>query len=250
MKMHIKRKKGKRDKKTLLCWVLISVMIASFLLLQLVSKKINPIILRYATVEAKRFTTALINSAVDEEIIEQISDDLFTINKSNDGQIQMIDFNGKEVNRLLNLISEKIEGNLLKMEEGNVDKLNVSGALKGYNFSKLKKGIVCEIPVGVLFGNSLLANMGPVIPVKLSFLGQVIVHLNTKVESYGINNAYLELYVHIEVSERITMPMMTEEQKVKLDVPLTMKIIQGKVPTYFQEGLDRNSQLFTLPIEE
>lgn len=248
--MRVKTKRNKKSKKTILGWVLLLVLIASFLLLQLISRKINPIILRYATVEAKRFTTALINSAVDEEITEQISDELFTINKSSNGEIQMIDFNGKEVNRLLNLISEKIEGNLLKMEEGNVDLLNVSGALKGYNFAKLKKGIVCEIPVGVLFGNSLLANTGPVIPVKLSFLGQVLVHLNTKVESYGINNAYLELYVHIEVAERITMPMMTEEQKVKLDVPLTMKIIQGKVPTYFQGGLSQNSQLFTLPMEE
>ena len=101
-----------------------------------------------------------------------------------------------------------------------------------------------------MFGNSLFANLGPVIPVKLSFLGQVTTHLNTKVESYGINNAYLELYVHIEVVERITMPTMTEEQKVKLDIPLTMKIIQGKVPTYYQGGLKENSQLFTLPIDE
>lgn len=246
MKARFKRTK-KVKKRTVFFWVLIFIIIASFFLLQLISRKINPIILRYATVEAKRFTVALINSTIDEDIISEIDEKLFTITKSSNGEIQTVDFNAKQVNRLLNLISEKIEGNLLKMEEGNVDGLNVSKALKGYNFQKLKKGIVCEIPVGVLFGNSLFSNLGPVIPVKLSFLGQVTTHLNTKLESYGINNAYLELYVHIEVSERITMPMMTEEQKVKLDVPLTMKIIQGKVPTYFQGGIDQNSQLFTLP---
>ncbi len=248
MRVHCKNKKG-RNKKFII-WILVLVLITSFLLLQFISKKVNPIILRYATVEAKRFTTALINSAVDEDVIKQIDDSIFTITKNTNGEIQTVDFNAKEVNRILNLISEKIEGRLLKMEEGNVDELNVSRALKGYNFAKLKKGIVCEIPAGVLFGNSLFANLGPVIPVKLSFLGQVTTHLNTKVESYGINNAYLELYVHIEVVERITMPTMTEEQKVKLDIPLTMKIIQGKVPTYYQGGLKENSQLFTLPIDE
>lgn len=180
-------------------------------------------------------------------MIDQIGDNLFSITKNSAGEIQTVDFNAKEVNLLLNLISEKVEENLLKMEEGHVDSLNVSAALKGYNFQKLKKGIVCEIPVGVLFGNSLFSNLGPVIPVKLSFLGQVTAHLNTKVKTYGINNAYLELYVHIEVIERITMPMMTDEQKIQLDVPLTMKIIQGKVPNYFQGGIDQNSSLFTLP---
>ncbi len=232
-------------KKKFFLWVLVFVLISSFLLLQVISRKINPIILRYATVEAKRFTTALINSAIDEDVINQIDDKLFTVTKNDAGEIQIVDFNAKEVNRLLNLISEKVEGNLLKMEEGDVSSLNVSKALKGYNFNKLKRGIVCEIPVGVLFGNSLFSNLGPVIPVKLSFLGQVTTHLNTKVESYGINNAYLELYVHIEVIERITMPMMTEEQKVKLDIPLTMKIIQGKVPTYFGGEISENSQLYT-----
>lgn len=244
------RKTKKVNKKKIFLWILVLVLIATFWLLHLISKRLNPIILRYATVEAKRFTTALINSAVDDDVIEHIDDSIFSITKNSVGEIQMVDFNGQEVNRLLNLISEKIEEKLLQMEEGNVEELNVSNALKGYNFSKLKKGIVCEIPVGALMGNSLFANLGPVIPIKLSFLGQVITHLNTKVESYGINNAYLELYVHIEVRERITMPMMTEEQKVELDVPLTMKIIQGKVPTYFQGGLDQNSSLFTLPMDE
>ena len=133
----------------LLIWVLILVVITTFFLLKIVSKKMNPIILRYATIEAKRFTTALINSAVDKNIINEIDNNLFTITKNKEGEIQLIDFNGKEVNRLLNLISEKIEKNLLKMEEGNVEELNVSKALKGYNFEKLKKGIVCEIPAGV-----------------------------------------------------------------------------------------------------
>lgn len=234
----------------LLIWVLILVVITTFFLLKIVSKKMNPIILRYATIEAKRFTTALINSAVDKNIINEIDNNLFTITKNKEGEIQLIDFNGKEVNRLLNLISEKIEKNLLKMEEGNVEDLNVSKALKGYNFEKLKKGIVCEIPAGVLLGNSLFSNLGPTIPIKLSFLGQVIVHLKTKVKSYGINNAYLELYAHIEVTERITMPMTTEEQKVKIDIPLTMKILQGKVPNYFQSGLSQNSSLLTFQLTE
>lgn len=249
MKMNC-RKRKKKNKLTIFLWILFLVFVSSFFLLQLISRKINPIILRYATVEANRFTKALINSAIGEDVVNEIGDNLFTISKNSDGEIQTVDFNAKEVNRLLNLVSEKIEKKLLKMEEGKVDDLNVSNALKGYNFDKLKKGIVCEIPVGILFGNSLFSNLGPVIPIKLSFLGQVTTHLNTKVESYGINNAYLELYIHIEVVERIIMPMMTEEQNVKLDVPLTMKIIQGKVPTYYQGGLEKKSSLLTLPIEK
>ncbi len=242
MKLKTKRKK---NKKKFLFEVLVFVLIASFLLLQLISKKINPIILNYASIETKRFTTALINSSIDQEIIEKIDDQLFTVTKNKEGEIQLIDFNSQKVNQLLNLISKKIENKMIDLEEGNIKDLNVSKALKGYRFKNLKNGVVCEIPVGVLFGNSLFANLGPVIPVKLSFLGEVMTNLNTKVKSYGVNNAYLELYAHVEVRQRITMPITTKEQNVVLEVPLTMKIIQGKVPNYLMNTFDQNSKLYT-----
>ena len=50
------------------------------------------------------------------------------------------------------------------------------------DLKKIKKGVVCEIPTGMLLSDTLLANNGPVIPIKLNFIGQVMTHFKTEVK--------------------------------------------------------------------
>ena len=228
---------------------LIMAFLSSFFLIKLIATKVNPIIYRYSTVEAKRFTTILINSSVSRNIAKNIDEDLFKVEKDSSGNIQMLDYNTKKVNNLLEKITKNVQDELLNLEHGKIDNLNVSDSLKGKNFSKVKRGVVCELTTSSIFSNSLLANIGPTIPIKLSFVGAVVTNLNTKVKSYGINNLFLEVNIHIEIDERITMPMMTKEIKVAVDIPLTMKVIQGKIPNYYyQNGLVENSNSYSLPI--
>ena len=137
---------------------------------------------------------------------------------------------------------------LKQLESGNIKDIDVVDTFKGVNFKDLKKGIVCEVPVGIIFSNSLLSNMGPMIPVRLSFIGDVMTKLKTNVKNYGINNVYVEVNVHVEVVQKITMPISTSEVLVSLDIPMTAKMIQGKVPTYFGGSSD-GTNLFTLPKE-
>ena len=103
--------------------------------------------------------------------------------------------------------------------------------------------------MGVVFSNVLFSNSGPIIPIKFNFIGQVLTNLNTKVETYGINSVYIEVKLHIEITELITMPLKTEEVKIETDVPLTIKVIQGSIPNYYQQQLQKDSSIFTLPIE-
>lgn len=228
---------------------LIMAFLSSFFLIKLIATKVNPIIYRYSTVEAKHFTTILINSSVSRNIAKNIDEDLFKVEKDSSGNIQMLDYNTKKVNNLLEKITKNVQDELLNLEHGKIDNLNVSDSLKGKKFSKVKSGVVCELPTSSIFSNSLLANIGPTIPIKLSFVGAVVTNLNTKVKSYGINNLFLEVNIHIEIDERITMPMMTKEIKVAVDIPLTMKVIQGKIPNYYyQNGLVENSNSYSLPI--
>ena len=65
-----------------------------------------------------------------------------------------------------------------------------------------------------------------------------------------INNLFLEIDIHVEVTERITMPMMTKEIKSYVDFPISIKIIEGTIPNYFyQSGLNQNSNIYSLPID-
>ena len=240
--------KKKVDKKKFLLTSLIIAIITSNIAINLIGKKIKPSLLRYATAEVDRIATVIINDAIDEVVEENLdSAQLFKIAKNKSEEIETVDFNTKNVNEVLELITENIQKKIIALEEGDVAELNLNKGLKGENFENIKKGIVCEIASGSLFGNPLIANTGPLIPIKLSFIGKVQTSISTNIKEYGINNVYLEVNVHVEVTERITMPIFTEEVKVEDDIPIAIKVIQGKIPNYYSNGIEKNSNTYTLP---
>ena len=214
-----------------------------------IGKKLNPTIRNYSTVEAKRFGTFVINYSLDKDFLKNLNGNIFETTTNNKGEIQMIDFKTKEVNEVLEKATAKVQKQLIDLENGNIDNMNIADTFKGLRYEKIKNGVVCELPMGVVFSNVLFSNSGPIIPIKFNFIGQVLTNLNTKVETYGINSVYIEVKLHIEITELITMPLKTEEVKIETDVPLTIKVIQGSIPNYYQQQLQKDSSIFTLPIE-
>ena len=149
-------------------------------------------------------------------------------------------------------MSSGILGNLqnsLDTWNGKLNEIVIADTFKGLRFKDIKHGVVCELPMGVLLSNALFSNSGPVIPIKFNFIGQVSTNLETKIKNYGINNAYIEVNIHIKLNEVITMPMQTRKINVETDVPIAMKIIQGNLPIYYQSDLRRDSSIFSLPVD-
>lgn len=214
-----------------------------------IGKKLNPTIRNYSTVEAKRFGTFVINYSLDKDFLKKLNGNIFETTTNNKGEIQMIDFKTKEVNEVLEKATAKVQKQLIDLENGNIDNMDIADTFKGLRYAKIKKGVVCELPMGVIFSNVFFSNSGPVIPIKLNFIGQVLTNLNTEVATYGINSVYIEVKLHIEITELITMPLKTEEVKIETDIPLTIKVIQGSIPNYYQQQLQRDSSIFTLPID-
>lgn len=244
------RKKSHLSKKKILLLGVVFVFIITGFLINYIGKTLNPTLLNYAEIETKRLSVTIINDAVTNEVTEILDKgDLFDITQNNDGEIQTVDFNSQIVNQVLQLATNAVQEKLTALEEGDVDKFSVPNTLRSTTFSKLKEGIVCEIPLGVLSNNSLLSNIGPKFPVRLSFIGAVLGNVNTKINNYGINNAIVEISVHIEITQRIIMPLVSKEVLISTDIPIAIKMVQGKVPIYYQNGLDENSNLFSLPIK-
>lgn len=223
--------------------------ITSIFVVHQVAKKLGPIIQSYSAIEAQRFGGFIINSAIDKEFINSLDQDIFITKKNSNNEIEMIDFKTKEVNVLLEMVTKKVQDKLLALENGNIDNLELADTFYGLEFKDIKKGVVCEIPTGVVLPNSILANNGPTIPVKLSFIGEVVANLKTTAKTYGINSVYLEVSIHVEVRERVTMPLRTKEVTTDVDIPLTIKIIQGTIPDYYQNQILKDSSLFSLPVE-
>ena len=247
-RIHLK-KKIKLKKINILIIMVIIIVISVIMFLNIVGNKMMPILFETSETEINRFSTVVINKAINQVIEDKINvDNIFSIIKNEKGEIQTIDFNPIIVNQVLNTATTVVEENIKYLQEGNIDKLKMYGYGES-RLKKLKRGIITEIPLGVVFKNALTANVGPKIPIKLQYLGDINSNIKTKVTPYGINNAMVELGVHLEVTAQIILPLLTKKTTLEYTIPLAIKIIQGNIPSYYGGSLSKDSNIFSIPLD-
>ena len=218
------------------------------ILFRILNKKVTPILLSYATNESKKIATFLINDAISKKVVEELTvENLFLLTKNDKGEIISIDFNSVIVNKILSVTTNTVEVSLRYVEQGRFEELEISDALLVQYEDSFKKGNFYEVPLGVIFNNSFLSNLGPKIPVKINLVGNIISGVETKVTNYGINNAMIEVYVHLQVNIQVILPFLSDTVQVDTLVPIAMKLIQGSVPNYY--GGNLSSPLLSLPVE-
>ena len=241
--MRLKRKKSFGNKTVIIILLIIMV----YLSLKMISNKITPILLNYAENETRRIANIIVSKAVDEEILKVIDDNFFLITRENN-EIKSIDFDPVKLNKFLTKIIDKVQMNLKLLEVGDIDKLDLDNSgLVYYDKEKIKKGIFYEIPMGVVFNNTLLANLGPKIPVKFTLMGEVISNLETKITDYGINNALIETSINLKLTEKVLLPISSKSIDVEYNIPLSVKMLQGSIPEYYFNGLESKS--IVVPVE-
>lgn len=239
MKMIVRKKKKKGINLILkLVMIIIIGIFCSFMSIRYFSNNVSSFFITYAEDEITRIITVIVNDSINNEIIEGIDDSkIFEIIRNNDGEIQLISYNAKVVNTLLNEFSLIVQNNLKLLENGEVEYLDLSNnILDNYDINLLESGIICEIPFGSFFNSSLISNIGPRIPVKFSLLGDVSTNIVSNVKEYGINNALLEVSIEISVNARVNLPFISNKITVNNVLPISMKIIQGSIPNFYTGG--------------
>lgn len=251
-KIHLKKRKRrtKLKKGKILIISIGCILIVSFVLINKIGHIINIKLMDYAEVEINKVSKSIINYAVNDIVINDLkTDSLFTTLQNEEGDIQSIDFDTGNVNQLLNDISQNVLKYFRLIEKGETANLDfVKRVLPGSH--KIEDGIIMEIPTGLITGNSLLSNIGPKIPVKISMIGDLDSNVSTSVDKYGINNAIITINVNIDVSQRVILPTYTKKITISNQIPIAMKVIQGVVPNYYLDGLNANSNLYSMPTGE
>lgn len=229
-RMHFKKKR-KNKAINIIILLIILLSISVIYLLKIFNKKVIPQLLSYSEIETKKIVSSIINATVIENISKNTyEEDLFKTTKTSDNNIKSIDFDSSKVTKLLSDTSKLIDQNIRYIERGEADKLGLE------NISINKKGIIYEIPSGMIFNNIILNNVMPKIPVKINLIGNTFCKLNTAVEDYGINNALIKVNINIEVEVKILLPFVSKNTTINADVPIIIKLVEGNVPNYY---LDR-----------
>lgn len=252
MKRKLNFNKRKKLRKSNIVLILIVIIILSIMFtLKKINRTFTPILFETAELEVNKFSTIIINKAISQVLQDKINTDkIFETVKSENGQVQTIDFNPIVVNQVLNVATTVVQENLRLLEKGNIEGFeNYTNSLTDAQIKKLKKGIITEIPVGIVFKNSLLSNVGPKIPIRLHYIGDVNSNITTKVTPYGINNALVEVGVHLEMTAQILLPFTTDKMHLECDIPIAIKIIQGSIPNYYGNGLLKDSSIYSAPLD-
>lgn len=245
MKMILKHHKRKNKLFFIIIGVVLLVSITTTFLLGVFSEKITPKLVSISEQNLNKITYSIIMDYLDDDILNQeYLNNILVITKNKNQEIITVDFNLDQAYIVLSEITKRIEENITMLEKGIIKIDYYDGYLSsGVN------GLVLSVPMGVAAKSSYFSNLGPKIPVKIDFVGTLITNIKTKITNYGLNNALVELYAYIVITEEITTPVTFNKLSTEYDVLIAAKMINGRVPSFYGDSLNTESNLFNIPLK-
>ena len=198
------------------------IMVIAFSTIKIVLDAISPIFNALCEDKAKSIATIISNNEATNVMKDHTYDELFTIEKDNDGNITMIKSNVIPINEIISDVAVKIQNLINERGKENI-----------------------KISIGSFTGSKLLSGRGPGIPIKISSIGNVETDLRSEFSAQGINQTLHRVYLQVDCEVSILTPYNTISEKVSNQVLLIENVIVGKIPnTYYNlDGIDSSNVL-------
>lgn len=198
------------------------IIVIAFSTVKIVLDAISPIFNALCEDKAKSIATIISNNEATNVMKDHTYDELFTIEKDNDGNITMIKSNIIPINEIISDVAVKIQNSINKRGSENI-----------------------KISIGSFTGSKLLSGRGPGIPIKISSIGNVETDLRSEFSAQGINQTMHRVYLQVDCEVCILTPYNTISEKVSNQVLLIENVIVGKIPnTYYNlDGIDSSNVL-------
>lgn len=199
---------------------IIVIMIIAISTVKLILDSVLPIFDTLCLNKAKSIATIVSNEEATNVMKEHSYDELFTIEKDQNGNITMIKSNVISINEIISDIPNKIQEQINKKGRENV-----------------------QIALGSFTGLRLLAGKGPGINILISCAGNVETDLRSEFIAQGINQTLHRVYLQVKCEVTILTPFNNITSSINNQVLLVENVIVGNVPsTYYNlEGLNGSS---------
>ncbi len=224
--------------------IFLLIFFLTFFLLRIYDTKISPKIMTVAEARLKKFTESFLSNNVGYDLFTNDAlKDILVINKNEAGEIIFADFDLNKAYMVLDTVTDELNRLITDMENGVVvEKIDSS-------ISSSANGLVMAMPMMVASDSVLLSNLGPKIYFKINFVGSLLTNIRSEIREYGMNNALVELYVTIKVTEQIVAPVAKSNLEIEYDVLISSQVINGRVPAYYGGAIIEKSNLLSIPIE-
>lgn len=208
---------------------LFALVLFAVVTLMIVETRLAPVLHAWAETRALSIATRAINVAVEEMMAVTLSSTtLAYFIRDGDGNLQGVQYDMGEVNRVSSQATHKILQTLNNMGEE-----------------------IFPIPLGQLTGLDFLASWGPGIPVRMIPVGGLRTTPVASFESAGINQTWHRVLLDIQVSIRVAVPLKSEEILVATQVPIVEEVFIGSVPSWYfapHQDLDATGGHLVLPL--
>lgn len=162
---------------------------------------------------AKAKATALATEAINESIRDTLSaqqitiDDLLSYDYNDKGELISWNVNSILINQICTDIVTNTNQELQHIGE-----------------------VSLKMPLGNATGSRIFANLGPDIIIKVMPVGTVKVDYSNDIRSTGINQVNHVVWLNIDTTVQVVVPLFSDQVQVKRKVILIDKVISGQVP--------------------
>ena len=187
------------------------VFILAFLICSLIvfERNIRPTILALSEIKARSIATQAINNAVKDKIKGDINyQDLIKVSYDKDGKVTTMQANTILMNEIAAEVATEVQDNI----------------------SKISEDVKIKIPLFNAFDSQILAQYGPKLNVEILPKGSVKVDFATEFEESGINQTIHRVFLTINATVRIIVPLGTDTANISSTVPIAETVIVGDVP--------------------
>lgn len=214
------RRRRMRLRKPVKRWKVIAVTSSLFVFLFVVQTfvfieyNLRPIFIQVAESYARRIATEAINDAVSKKVAEQTDyGEIVKFYKDNQGNIRSAVFNLNEANRIKSQATDRVQEVLNEVNDKNL--------------------LEIKLPIGQAFHSTILAAMGPTVPITTIPIGTVKSTIQEHSETLGINQTKHTLTLDLDVQVNIIIPLVTKTMELHSQVPIASFVMVGDVPQYF-----------------
>ena len=201
--------------------IVILIFIISFIEIKYFSLKSEKILIDYTSNKITNIINNIVSESINNKIYNYKYNNIIVIDKSDNS----VSFDNEVVNKILFSVTNEVLNDLKSLENNKYDELNLK-----YITSKDR---VYYVPYGIVYNNSLLNNLGPKIPFKVSLIGSTNNDTKINIKEYGINSSLVEVVLNINIKMKVILPFKSKDIDINKSIIIDSKIIQGKVPDYY-----------------
>ena len=208
------------------------------------NQKITPKLLRVAEASIDKLNETIITNFKVKDMYPMVDlANAILLTKNAKDEIISVDFDLETVYKSLSLITEYLQR--------SVEDVGVRQKILSYYNDEISSEldrIVLTIPIGVASDSLYLNNLGPRIPVSISYMGYVSSSVRIKLEDYGINNVLISIFIDCSLTNKFIVPSIEKDINHSYSILVASKIIQGVVPEYYGGAIETKSSILNVPI--